>query len=398
MKIFGTMMGCVRAEITAADLNAALDALSGQGLEIREITPVDELTAQLTLSRRDYRQLGAICAKRGDGLRLIRRKGLYWAGKALMRRPVLLLGMLLLLISALWIPRKVFFLRVEGNITIPTRLILEEAQKCGIGFGANRREVRSERVKNALVEAVPGLQWAGVNTQGCVAVIQVRERSAEPKNSQTPEFGHIVAVRDGIITECTATRGSLLCAPGQAVTEGEVLISGYTDCGLTIRAELAEGEVYALTRRELTVTIPPERQLRTEKEEEGKKIDLLIGKKRINLWKDSGIWDSTCDRMYEEYYITLPGGFVLPMAVTVERYTRWKSVEETIPEEEAAELLTDCGASYLQSQMLAGRILNGEQHFLVGDDRTTMAGQYICMEMIGKMRRLQIGEDNGKNH
>ena len=54
------------------------------------------------------------------------------------------------------------------------------------------------------------------------------------------------------------------------------------------------------------------------------------------------------------------------------------------------------GKSTLLQQMLAGKILNGDQTFHPGENRMTMAGQYICMEMIGKMQRLQIGEEHGK--
>lgn len=398
MKQFGSLKSFVRAELLSADVKALLDALSRDGLEVRNLTSEDALTVRLDVSRRDWNRLRTICEKRGDALRLIGREGLYWTALGLLRRPVLLLGILLYLFSALWLPGRVFFLRVEGNHTVPTRLILEQAQKCGVSFGASRREVRSERVKNALVEAIPELQWAGINTEGCVAVISVRERAVEAENAESSQFGHIVAIRDAVISQCTATRGSLLCAPGQAVSEGDILISGYTDCGLTIRAEQAEGEIYGMTRRELTVTTAPQRQLRTKKAGEHKKICLLIGKKRINLWKDSGIWDSTCDRMYEEYYITLPGGFQLPLAVTVERYTCWYTDVEGIPEEEAQHLLWSFGESYLLGQMVAGKIRSSQQTFLSEDDRTTMAGQYICVEMIGKMRRLQIGEQNGENY
>ncbi len=395
---FSSFGGFVRLEITSADLNGLLDELTKSGASAGNIVSLDELRVQLTVSRGDFRKLRRICAKRSDSWRILGRKGLYWAGKGLLGRPVLLAGIMMITILSLWVPRRIFFVRVEGNSTIPTGRILEEAENCGLSFGASRREVRSERIKNALLEAVPELQWAGVNTEGCVAVISVRERAPEQKEGTESAFGHIVALHDGVITQCTATRGTLLCAPGQAVTAGDILISGYTDCGLTIRAEQAEGEVYALTRRELRAEMCPQQHIRVEKGMQKKKISLLIGKKRINLWKDSGIWDSTCDRMYAEYYITLPGGFQLPLAVTVERYTCWETEENAVTEEEAHRLLLDFGASYLKDRMLAGKILSGEQRFHADKGSITMAGQYICMEMIGKMQKLQIGEKNGESN
>ena len=398
MKRSVAITGSVRVEITSADLGRILDAITSAGNEIYDIVLLDELTGQFTVSRADYAGILRLCEKRGASVRQIRNNGLYWLGRRLLKRPILVCGMLLLLFLTLWLPGRVLFVRVEGNSAIPTRKILDEAAKCGIGFGATRRDVRSEQVKNRLLGAIQELQWAGINTEGTVAVIQVRERADEQQITENSGFGHIVAVRDGVITSCTATRGSLLCAPGQAVQSGDVLISGYTDCGLTIRAEQAEGEIYALTSRELDAIMSQERTLRLINTGAAKKISLLLGKKRINLWKDSGIWDSTCDRMYEEYYITLPGGFQLPMAFLVERYVLWETGTETIPQTDAQQILLDFGESYLHRQMLAGKVLKEEHTFLSDDGQMTMAGQYICMEMIGKMQRLQIGENNGESN
>ena len=89
-------------------------------------------------------------------------------------RPVLLAGLGILFLLAMYLPSRVLFIRVEGNMQIPDRQILAAAEECGIRFGASRREVRSEKVKNALLSSVPQLQWAGVNTAGCVATISVR--------------------------------------------------------------------------------------------------------------------------------------------------------------------------------------------------------------------------------
>ena len=398
MKKYVAITGSVRVEITSADLGRILDAITSAGNEIYDIVLLDELTGQFTVSRADYAGILRLCEKRDASVRQIRNNGLYWLGRRLLKRPILVCGMLLLLFLTLWLPGRVLFVRVEGNSAIPTRKILDEAAKCGIGFGATRRDVRSEQVKNRLLGAIQELQWAGINTEGTVAVIQVRERADEQQITENSGFGHIVAVRDGVITSCTATRGSLLCAPGHAVQSGDILISGYTDCGLTIRAEQAEGEIYALTSRELDAIMSQERTLRLINTGAAKKISLLLGKKRINLWKDSGIWDSTCDRMYEEYYITLPGGFQLPMAFLVERYVLWETGTETIPQTDAQQILLDFGESYLHRQMLAGKVLKEEHTFLSSDGQMTMAGQYICMEMIGKMQRLQIGEYNGESN
>ncbi len=384
----------VTVEITGADIPRTLRYVTDRGLTLLCTVPKGELTVQVTLLRKELAALLRACEKHGAQVRVTGRQGIYWYLISFLQRPVLLVCVMFLLAATLYLPSRVLFVQVEGNIHVPTGKILEMADSCGIGFGASRRAVRSERMKNALLEAVPELQWAGVNTRGCVAVITVRERTEQGTGGEHSEFGHIVAAADSLVTGCTATRGTLLCAPGQAVRAGQILISGYTDTGLLIRAEQAAGEIYGQTKRSIRAVIPANRAAASKTGGQMKKISLLIGKKRINLWKDSGISDATCDRMYEEYYITLPGGFRLPLALAVEEFSQREFIRKEIPQDEATGLLAEFGESYLRQTLIAGTILTSDLRFSAQPGIVILTGEYRCHELIGVAQRLQIGEEN----
>lgn len=390
------MKGDVTLELTSADITGALAAMYQAGVVLKNVVYIDELTVRLTVSRQDHKEAGRIAERRGETLKQIARLGLYWKYRMIFRHPVLIGGLLLLIALTLWLPTRVLFIQVEGNDSVPTKLILEKAADCGIVFGAERQAIRSEKLKNALLDALPQLQWAGVNTYGCVAVISIEERAAAD-DSEVGFTGSIVAVRDGIITECTAVRGTSLCKVGQAVLAGQVLISGYVDCGGVILDMGAEGEVYAETRWELQAVTPPEASVREDFQREEIKISLIIGKNRINFFEDSGILDSSCVKMYSEYYMTLPGGFRLPVCLAVERWTWYRCAAETIEPETAAKTLLDYSATYLQTQMIAGQILERREY----TNGSMLYANYICREMIGQNRYEEIidkyGENYGKN-
>ncbi len=262
MGMFRSLRGMVRLEILSADPLGFLRLLT---VPVFDVEQVDALQYRFSVARQDFKAVRKLAKKRGDALRPVGFAGLYWRLKGLLKRPVLVLGMAFLLAVSLWVPGRVFFVQVEGNEHVPTLQIIEKAQSCGIGFGASRREVRSEIIKNNLLSAMPELQWAGVNTRGCVAVITVKERDDPDKEQPNDGVSSIVAVRDGIVGELTVEQGSALVKPGQAVKAGEVLISGYTDCGLYIRAQQAKGEVYGQTQREISAVFPTEYALRTRK-------------------------------------------------------------------------------------------------------------------------------------
>ncbi len=392
MGVIRSMAGMLVVEISSADIPAALAAITQQEIELFQVRMHDELTAELLLRREDWRRLAALCRQRGDGVKLRHRQGLYWRLKGLLRRPLLLGGVGLLIALTLILPTRVLFTRVEGNLSIPTARILEAAADSGICFGASRREVRSERMKNALLDAVPQLQWAGVNTYGCVAVISVRERGGEEPETKEGGISSIVADCDGVILSATATRGTCLCQPGQIVTKGQVLISGYTDLGLTIRGEEAQGEIFAQTRRQLRAITPMEVSSRGAVMDEAVKYTLVMGKKRINLWKGSGISGGSCGRMYEKYYITLPGGFQLPITLIKETSVEAQLESKSLEPEAVAERLESFGHSYLRAQMISGSIIDADQAFSEENGFLVLEGAYLCREMIGRVRQEKLGE------
>ena len=395
MDFVHSLSGMVEAEITSGDIPAMLAAISREGIRMESVSDVQDLKVRICVCRSDYRKLTRICDRRGDSLFIVQRHGLYWKWKAFVKRPVLWAGIMLLLLWIVFVPTRVFFFRVEGNERIPEKRILEAAEQCGMAVGASRREVRSERMKNALLQELPELQWAGINTYGCVGVISVRERSITTEKQTAGMMGNIVALRDGIVSSCTATRGTLLCHTGQAVMQGQVLISGYTDCGLLIQATGAEGEVYGTTNRKIIAVMPETYAVKQFSGAEKQQYSLLIGKKRIKLWKDSGISDSSCGRIYEENYITLPGGFQLPFGLATDTWILASVAGRQAADFDAETYLRDFARNYICQQMIAGNVETEEIDIVTDNDIYRLAGEYVCTEMIGKWQAEQIGETNG---
>ena len=217
-----------------------------------------------------------------------------------------------------------------------------------------------------------------------------------PENTdENKTVGSVVAARDGVVTGVTAIRGNAVAKPGMAVKAGEVLISGYTDCGISIRAEKAAGEVYAQTQRNISAIYPADRQKRTQIIGTEKKYSLIIGKKRINFYFGSGICEGSCVKMYEENYMTLPGGFQLPVCLVTETWTYYDC--QGVLEEPDSGMLADFAHSYLRGSMVAGKILSAEENICRQDDLWILTGQYACEEMIGQFRNEEIVKPDGTN-
>lgn len=398
MKFWKSLSGMLTVEFTGAAPEETLDRIIKAKIPVSRVVQKNDLTYQILIRRKDYKDLSDMLRRYGDKPEIVGKRGLYWPMQAFLHRPILLGVFLFLLLASCYLPTRIFFVTVDGNTTIPDRFILSAAEECGIRFAASRKRVRSEKVKNALLSAVPQLQWAGVNTSGCTAVISVRERVEEEPPSETSHVSNLVADRDGYILSATITSGTAHVLPGQTVTKGQLLISGYTDCGICIRAARAEGEIMAQTNRKITSVTPAQYQIPSLDKEIQHKISLRIGKKRINLWKDSRISHAGCGRMYEEYYVSLPGGFQLPIVICIDRYVPYQLQEAVLPEADAQKQLQEFSDQYLIQRMVAGQILRKRQKLTCSAGLYCLDSSYTCTELIGREHREQIGVINGKRN
>lgn len=375
--------GKVEVEVTSADREGLLRRLEASGITIYHVEDAGSIDLKFLVDRQRLNELRSVVQSRGDKLRVRWERGAYRILSGWIRRPVLMIGTVILLLLTLYLPTRILIVEVEGAVRIPERRILWEASHCGLLCGTKRHEVRSEQVKNKLLQAMPELQWIGVNTYGCRAVISVKERAIQDQPSERKGVGHIVSVCDGTVSDITVTKGTGMCAPGDAVTMGQVLISGYSDRGLFVRGEMAEGEVYGKTERTVTALFPESTTKKTAANETEKSICLILGKKRIFFSKGSGISDVTCGKMYSEYYLTLPGGIRIPVGIGVEKITDPALQERPVTPEEAEAIMAERAEAHLTDHMISGTILSRQERCENTGGVYSLFGRYICNELIG---------------
>lgn len=379
--------------LTSADLQRVIQRILDEQIEIRNIHRCDDLTVVMDIKASDVDAVRHIADKLGAVMseKRISGPGIYIS--RLFTRPVLTAGLFLLFLLGWFLTTRVIVVEVEGNVNIPSRKILESASECGIRFGAGIRSVRSEEMKNKLLEHIPELRWAGVNTYGSRAVISVREKSENNQTTVPKVWESIVADRDGVILSCTVTSGTAAVVPGQAVSKGQVLISGVGEDPLKTYKGYAEGEVMALTRRELKLKYWGKRSVRRLQQEEKGNYSLIIGKKRINFYKGSGISDASCVKMYSEYVLTLPGGIALPVRFQKEILISCNLQEKNLWDEQE---VSEFACAYLRGQMIAGTVIGVTEELTADGSCLVLSGIYECQEMIGRVKPGEIGVYHGK--
>lgn len=396
MNISKSLSGTLLIRIFSAVPTEVLSAINSYGISLCNVEFVDPITVQMVIESGAYKKILHLVEKRGEKIQVLRQTGAFWTWKKMLQRPLLLFFFFSFFVLVMFVPTRIFFVQVSGNVNIPAKLIIEEASSCGVRFGASRSQIRSEKVKNALIAKIPQLQWVGVNTSGCIATIEVQEKSVFDTDAEELGICSIVADRDGVIADLTVLQGTPVCKVGQVVKKGQTLVSGYTDCGLVIKATQAKAEVYAQTRHNITFITPIPSSVRGDIKEIKKKYSLKIGKKLINFFNDSGILDSTCVKMYEQKYLTLPGGFQLPLSLICEKYIAYND-NGVVSASDDYGWLKASGIAYVKEQMLAGRIITSEYESIICDDAYSLQSEFTCVEMIGKVKSEESLLTDGKD-
>ena len=175
MRLLKNISGIVRLKITSGDISGSLSAITAAGIILHEIVYDTDLCIIAMVTASDYWKICKLIDKRGDKCEVISKSGFVFFCRQLYRRTALIFGICLLIVLTIWIPRRIFFIQIEGNKTVNQKSILLSAQNNGVRFGCLRSELRSDEIKNKIIEDIPMLDWVGITTRGCVATVHVSE-------------------------------------------------------------------------------------------------------------------------------------------------------------------------------------------------------------------------------
>ncbi len=376
------LLGCRRVRVTGASPEAFLNALSRADRSFWELCMLDEMTCTLCLTSGHYGQIVQLAEKSYCSVETLGVSGLAHDLRRLLRRPVLAVGLLLAVALSFLMQTVVWGITVEGNDRVPDAEILAALEEQGVRIGAFAPSIEYTSLRNRVLETTPELSWLAVNRSGGVLHVQVNEREFSERNEPRYPAAHLVAVRDARITELVVLEGVRECAVGDTVAAGQVLVSGYEDYGLCVRGVCAEGEVYGETWYAGTLAAPAQIAEKHYTGREKTQRTLVVGRKRINLCGNSGIFPTGCDKMISVNRLTLPE-YPFPVWLETVTYREYTLVLRENPVTQ--EQLTEAFRRELRGRMLAGRIVECTGELTEQDGLLLLHAEATCNEMIARM-------------
>lgn len=386
------LLGMWETELCGAEPQSCVNALTEAGIPFWHLRCVDALHYRLCVPWYAGKKLAPIALRCNCTVSVLRASGMPLFVRRLRKRPCFVLFFLLSLAASFFLQRFVWTIEVEGNDTFPAEYILQALEEEGIHVGARSDRIDANLLRMRMVNRIPELSWLTVNRSGGKLRVLLTERMQQDAQTPACTVGHIVASRDGVITDYAILEGMKLCSRGQTVKAGQVLVSGNEDYGLFIRRVCAEGEIYANTWHSGTIAMSRYRQEKRETGRVWERLSLRVGRKRIFLFGNSSNLPTGCDKITVVKEATLPG-YRFPLSLEREIWREYETVPVEIPEQEARTLLIEAWQRQLQSRMIAGSVLQNEYRFRVSGGLYLLEADSSCNEMIGRL--LPVEEEPG---
>jgi similar to stage IV sporulation protein len=134
-------------------------------------------------------------------------------------------GALLFLVALNVLSSYIWFVDVTGLKTLKSERILAIVDERGLRPGVFKNTIDTKQLENAILFNVPEIAWVGISFTGTRAQIEVVEKTLPKTEDKTP--AHIVAMKDGVVTEIITIAGQSSVKKDDTVKKGDLLIKGF---------------------------------------------------------------------------------------------------------------------------------------------------------------------------
>lgn len=213
------------------------------------------LSAKTTI--KCYKNIRPCVRKSGMKIKINNKKGFPFFIKPYTKRKGLAVGMIISAVLLAMLSSCIWTVDVTGNENFTKEQILTIAENYGIYPGAFRKNIDAKEIKTAIKSDIYGISWFSVNINGGNVSLEVTESTGSNEIIDFSDPCNIVSGIDGELLKLEAHYGAPAVKPGNAVTKGDLLISGVIekDDGSSSFVH-ARGTAIIRTNKNISVSIP----------------------------------------------------------------------------------------------------------------------------------------------
>lgn len=302
----------------------------------------------------------------------------------------LLLGAVLFFGLCAFFSSFVWVIEVEGTQSVSEYKIRQALEAQGLYSGAWKGSITPNTIERETMRDLGSFGWMSINISGTVAKVSVSEKyNPDDVKPQETQPCNIKATKDGQIVRMDIRSGVAAVKAGDAVTKGELLISGVlsVENGADYLTP-SIGEVFAKTEHTKTVSQPLKynQRLPSGKVVKRSSLNFLGINLPLNLtYIPSGDYAAEC-----EYLNLTACGNTMPIGIYNEYCTEYINqiinLSETQAKESCLAQLALYEVFYLGNCDITDRKLKSE----IKNGNYILTAAYSCIEDIGEVSYIGI--------
>jgi similar to stage IV sporulation protein len=287
IKIWNYLKGYVIIRIEGLALERLLNLALTNDIYLWDVKRLNHYQVEVCVSPKGLDNLLELVKKLGCKEEILEEKGLPFILERIKRRKPFVAGFMFFLFLIFFLSAFIWKIEVNGLEQTPKDKVLQYLESNGISSSKPKMSISEEEVELLLLNEFDYFSFIEVQKKGVKLVIEIKEEPLPPEMIDREYPTNVIAEKKGVITKVVARNGDALVKEGQIVNQGQVLISGAM---LTNEQEVylvhAEGEVYARTRYEATVSEPIIKRVEKETGRVFEQKGVKINKRGIKFIKD----------------------------------------------------------------------------------------------------------------
>jgi sporulation protein YqfD len=333
LKLTRWLIGYVRFSVRGGSPERFYTACARSGAYLWDIASGRKAGA--CVAARRYRLLRPCARRAGCRLKVRARRGLPFVLRRTRGHKGLWAGGAAFLLIVYLLSLHVWCVHVTGDSPAVSAAQVENAlASAGLVRGVWKSSVDPKALAERIMLQFPDIRWMSVNLHGSAAEVVIQKKTAKPEITDLTSICNVKAAATGQILSMKVYTGSPAVKKGDAVVEGQLLVSAVVVDqlgGSTLTH--ASAEVIAETTHDLTVRVElkQKKTVPTGRTVYRRNLDLFGAQLPVTLCgKPRGSWNVS----REKYDVSL-FGTPLPLGVYEERWDEIRTVDSTLTKEQA---------------------------------------------------------------
>ncbi len=339
-----------------------------------------------------YPRLRNIARNNGGRLKLIKKRGIIFLLSGIKSRWGIFTGAVIGIAFICFISGFVWNIEITGNERVSEETLRSFLSENGFYEGTYWRSTDRPTLESLILASFDDVAWAQINRNGTTARLEINETVKRPKTVKRNKYANLKAKKRGVIVKATVYDGWAKVKKGDAVSRGDLLISGtYTDEKGKTQLTHARGEYIAEVKEKFSLTVSRNQSRKVYLSETRRKAVLFFGL-RIPLYIGKTEKNTETETFCK--YIRV-NGKSLPIGLEESTLKAYKNEVHTLSDKELYELTEIEIEKKLKNDYGKYEIIKKKIDTELTASASVSRGYVLCLEDIGKEVRIKVrGQKN----